>query len=144
MSFPVISMPIVRDWELACVGQAALDRRRESAVVQIDFSAAFDRASHSGLLYKFRDVGVGGAAFDVIAGFLSNRVHRVVVDGIRSENVRVDSGVPQGSVLGPLLFLLYTSDLLITLDNTLVGYAADSTLLAEIPEPRLSKEEART
>ena len=78
---------------------------------------------------------VSGAVFDIIAGFLSDRVQRVVVDGIRSENVRVVSGVPQGCVLGPLLFLLYTSDLPITLENMLVGYADDSTLLAEVPEP---------
>ena len=83
--------------------------------MQVDFSAAFDCISHSGLLYKLRYVGVGGAVFDVIASFLSCRVQRVVFDGIRSENVNVVS------VLGPLLFLLHTSDLPITLDNTLVG-----------------------
>ena len=58
-----------------------------------------------------------------------------MVDGIYSENFRVVSGFPQGSVLGPLLFSLYTSDLPKTLENTLVGYADDSTLLAEVPEP---------
>ena len=62
------------------------------------------------------------------------RVQRVVFDGICSENVRVVSGVPQGSVLGSLLILLYTSDLPITLENTLVGYTADSTLLGEVLE----------
>ena len=80
-------------------------------------------------------MGVGCVVFDVIAGFLSGRVLRVVVDGICSENVRVVSGVPQGNTLGPLKFLLYTSDLPITLENTFVGYADDSTLLAEVPEP---------
>ena len=90
--------------------------------------------SHSGLLCKLRDVGVGGAVFDIIAGFLSGRAQRVVVDGVRSENVRVVSGFLQGSVLGLLLYLLYASDLLIILENTLVGYANDSTLLAEVTE----------
>ena len=71
---------------------------------EIDFSATFDCVSHSGLLYILRDVCVGGAVFDVISGFLSGRVQRVVVDGIRSENVKVVSLVPQGNVLGPLLF----------------------------------------
>ena len=58
-----------------------------------------------------------------------------MIAGIRSENVRVVSGVPQDSVLDPLLFLLYTSDLLINLENIHVGYADDSTLLAESLEP---------
>ena len=58
-----------------------------------------------------------------------------MVDGIHNENIRVVAGGLQGSVLGPLLYLLYTSDLPITLENSLVGYADDSTLLAEVPEP---------
>ena len=71
----------------------------------------------------------------LLLGFLSGRVQRVLVDGIHSENVRVISGVPQSSVLGPLLFLLYITDLPIILENTLVGYADDYTLLVEVPEP---------
>ena len=82
-----------------------------------------------------RDDGVRGAVFDIIPGFLSGRVQKVVGDGIRSEYVRVVSGVPEGNVLGPLLFLLYISDLPIILENALVGYADDCTLLAEVPEP---------
>ena len=89
---------------IVCAGQAALDRGRELAVMQIYFSAAFDRKSHSGLLYKLRDVRVGGAVFDVIAIFLSGRVLRIVVDGVRNENVRVVSGVPQMSVLASCWF----------------------------------------
>ena len=58
--------------DIVCAGQAALNRERELAVVQIDFSATFDRVSHSGFLYKLRDVGVGGAVFDVIAVFISD------------------------------------------------------------------------
>ena len=71
-----------------------------------------------------------------IAVFLSGRVQRVVVDGVRSENVSVVAGVSQGSVLGLLLFLLYTRDLPIILENILVGCVDDFTLLAEVPEPR--------
>ena len=67
--------------------------------------------------------------------YCSGRVQRVVVDGIRSENIRVVSGVPQGSVPGPLQFLLYSGDLPIILENTPVGYSNASASLAEVPEP---------
>ena len=68
---------------------------------------------------------VGGADFDFIAGFLSARAQMLVVDGIQSENVRVVFSVPQSSVLDLILFLLYTSDLSILLENTFLGYADD-------------------
>ena len=56
-----------------------------------------------------------------------------MVDGCRSKLVNVVSGVPQSSVLGPLLFLLYTSELFSILENMLIGYADDSTLMAVVP-----------
>ena len=58
-----------------------------------------------------------------------------MVDGCRSKLVNVVSGVPQGSVLGPLLFLLYTSEPFSILENKLIGYADDSTLMAVVPSP---------
>ena len=58
-----------------------------------------------------------------------------MVDGCRSKLVNVVSGVPQGSVLGPLLFLLYTSLLFSILENKLIGYANDSTLMGVVPSP---------
>ena len=57
------------------------------------------------------------------------------MDGCRSKLVKVVSGVPQGSVLGPLLFLLYTSELFSILENKLIGYVDDSTLMAVVPSP---------
>ena len=58
-----------------------------------------------------------------------------MVDGCRSKLVNVVSGVPQGSVLRPSLFLLYTSELFSILENKLIGYADDSTLMAVVPSP---------
>ena len=58
-----------------------------------------------------------------------------MVDGCRSKLVNVVSGMPQGSVLGPLLFLLYTSEFFSILENKLIGYADDSTLIAVVPSP---------
>ena len=61
----------------------------------------------------------------MLTQFLSDRSQHVMVDGCRSKLVNVVSGVPQGSVLGPLLFLLYTSELFSVLENKLIGYADD-------------------
>ena len=67
--------------------------------------------------------------------FLSNRSQHVMMDGCRSELIKVVSGVPQGSVLSPSLFLLYTSELFFILENKLIGYADDTTLMAVVPSP---------
>ena len=74
--------------------------------MQIDFSAAFDRVNHLGILYKLRSVGIGGSVLSIFTQFLPNRSQQVMVDGCRSKLDNVVSGVQQGSVLGPLLFLL--------------------------------------
>ena len=101
----------------------------------IDFSEAFDRVNHLGILYKLCSVGVGGSVLSILTQFVSNQSQHVMVDGFRSKLVNVVSGVPQGSVLGPLLFLLYTSELFSILENKLIGYADDSTLMAVVPSP---------
>ena len=115
--------------------QSSLESGQEARIVQIDFSAAFDMVNHQGILYKLSSVGIGGSVLSVLTHFLSNRSQYVLVDGCRSKLVNVVSGVPQGSVLGPLLFLLYTSELFSILENKLVGYADDSTLIAVVPSP---------
>ena len=71
----------------------------------------------------------------VLTQFLSNRSQLVLVDGCRSKLVNVVSAVPQGSVLGLLLFLQYTSELFSILENKLIGFADDSTLMAVVPSP---------
>ena len=73
----------------------------------------------------------------ILTQFLSNRSLHVMVDGCRSKLVDVVSGVPQGSVLGQLLFLLYTSERFSILENRLIGYADDSTLMAVMPSHAL-------
>ena len=79
--------------------------------MQIDFSAAFDRVNHQGILYRLCSVGIGCSVLSILTQFLSNRSQHGMVDGCRSKLVDAVSGVPQGSVLGQLLFLLYTSEL---------------------------------
>ena len=91
--------------------------------------------NHEGLLYKLRSNGIGGSVFSVIQEFLSNRRQCVSVDGSLSDFVDVVSGVPQGSVLGPLLFILFTADLFSVTNNLLVGYADDATLISVAKRP---------
>ena len=71
----------------------------------------------------------------VLTQFLSNRSQYVFVDGCHSKLVNAVSGVPPDSVLGPLLFLLYTSEFFSIPDNKLIGYADHSTLMAVLPSP---------
>ena len=123
---------------LLCVShtlQTALESGQEARTVKIDFSAAFDRVNHLGILDKLCPVGIGGSVQSILTQFLSNRSQQVMMDGCGSKLVNVVSGVPQSSVLGQLLFLLYTSELFSILKNTLVGYADDSTLMVVVPSP---------
>ena len=115
--------------------QKALDSGSEARMVGLDFSAAFDRVNHKALMYKLSQLGIGGPFLNILTEFLTNRKQRVVVDGHHGDWRRVISGVPQGSVLGPLLFILFTQDMWVGLENQLIAYADDATLLAVIPSP---------
>ena len=85
--------------------------------MQFDFSAAFDMVNHHGILYRLCPVGIGGSMLSILTQFLSNRSLHVMVDGFRSKLVDVVSGVPQGRGFGPLLFLLYISELFSILEG---------------------------
>ena len=90
--------------------------------------------NHQGILFKLCSVGVRGSVLSVLTQFLSNRSQYVMADGCCSKLENVVSGVPQGSVLGPLLFLLYTAELFSS-GKQLYGYTDDSTLVAVVPSP---------
>ena len=79
----------------------------EVRAVFLDISQAFDRVWHEGLIFKLKQNGVEGKALNIIKSFLADRVQRVVLDGQTSDWVPIEAGVPQGSILDPLLFLVY-------------------------------------
>ena len=95
--------------------------------IYLDFSKAFDKVDHNILLKKIRSVNVSGKILEWIREFLQNREQRVRVSGVLSNSKKVVSGVPQGSVLGPLLFLIMIRDIDKETLNAMVGIFADDT-----------------
>ena len=102
----------------------------ETDVIYLDFSKAFDKVDHGLLLKKLKYYGIDGKLLAWIKEFLLNRRQIVTVDGIHSEPADVLSGVPQGTVLGPLLFLLYINDLEKAVSTSAVASFADDTRLS--------------
>ena len=100
----------------------------QTDVCVLDFSKAFDKVGHRRLLEKLSWYGVRGRTNNWIRSFLADRTQAVVVEGATSENVPVESGVPQGSVLGPCLFLYYINDIAEGLTSTTRLFADDTMI----------------
>ena len=100
----------------------------------LDISKAFHRVWHAGLLHKLKSYGISGQIFGLISSFLSNRRLRVVLDGKSSQEYPVNAGVPQGSILGPTLFLLYINDLPDDVICNIAIYADDTTLYSKFDQ----------
>ena len=116
--------------------QSTLESGQEGRIVQIDFSAAFDRVIYQGSLYKLCTVGIGGSVLSVLTQFQSNRSQHVMMDGCRSKLVKVVSGVPQQCFV-PVIVPLGHLGALFHLENKLIGYAdwLYSTLMDVMSSP---------
>ena len=110
----------------------ALDNHHQIDMLILDFSKAFDTVPHQRLLGKIDHYGIRDHTKNWIKTWLTSRSQRVVVDGEASETIRVDSGVPQGTVLGPLMFLLYINDIGENISSNIKLFADDCLLFRKI------------
>ena len=101
----------------------------------LDVSAAFDKVWHNGLLAKLSQVGVDGIFHDILSSYLADRKQVVVVDGVKSDIQDVKAGVPQGSRLGPLLFIIYINDISEDIESDILIFADDTSLFATGSDP---------
>ena len=104
-----------------------MDSGEQIDVIYLDMSKAFDKVSHAKLLQRLREFGFRGNILNWFSSYLSNRCQQTTIHGATSRPLAVTSGVPQGSILGPLLFLLYENHLSNTVNNSTIATFADDT-----------------
>ena len=110
----------------------SLNKGKQHDLAILDFSKAFDRVPHERLLRKLDHHGIRGKTLDWIRAFLTDRTQKVAVEGVASEPIHVKSGVPQGSVLGPILFLVFINDLPASIRSSSRLFADDCVVYREI------------
>ena len=113
----------------------------EVRAVFLDLSKAFDKVWHEGLLFKLRQIGVSDNLLGFFRSYLHNRKQRVVINGSSSEFTDIESGVPQGSVPGPLLFLVYINDLQTDIKSQVKFFADDTMIFSVVRDPLVSANE---
>ena len=106
----------------------AFDEKQYSCMIFCDISKAFDKVWHRGLLFKLRQNGIKGKLLAWISNYLSSRKQRVKINSTTSSLLSVNAGVPQGSVLGSLLFLVYVNDIAVNLLSLVRLFVDDSCL----------------
>ena len=116
----------VQDWA------SILNNHGQVDVLMLDFKKAFDKVSHAKLRQKLQFYGISGKTLSWLCAFLSNRSQFIVGDGAYSSAVPVTSGVPQGTVLGPTLFLLFINDIADSLDSQMRLFADDAIVYRQV------------
>ena len=110
----------------------------ETRAVFLDISKAFDRVWHKGLLFKLKTYGIDGPLFTLLENYLHKREQRVVLNGQTSNWASINAGVPQGSVLGPLLFLIYINDLPDGIKSNVKLFADDTSIFSVVNDTNVS------
>ena len=105
-----------------------IDEGKPVDVVYLDFQKAFDKVPHERLIIKLEALGIGGNVIKWIREWLRGRTQRVIINGEESKWIRVTSGVPQGSVLGPVLFLVFINDLDCNIVSKILKFADDAKI----------------
>ena len=106
----------------------ALDDKKDVRIVFCDQSKAFDRVWHKGLLHKLQTIGIDDSLLEWFKDYLSDRRQRVGIDGSFSDYGQIQAGVPQGSILGPLLFLIHINDITANIHSEIKLFADDTSL----------------
>ena len=120
---------------------AAFNDNLEVRSAYLDMSKAFDKVWHEGLIFKLKQNGIDGILLNLFQNYLTNRKQRVVLNGMESNWGDIKAGVPQGSVLGPLLFLVYINDLEEGMMSCVKFFADDTSLFSTVRDPVVSAEE---
>ena len=100
--------------------------------VFLDILKAFDKVWHKGIIFKLKQNGISGKLLSVLSDFLKDRKQIVILSGQVSSWTGVNAGVPQGSILGPLLFLIYINDLADGLSSNAKLFADDTSLFSVV------------
>ena len=118
----------------------SFENYEETRAVFLDISKAFDKVWHEGLLFKLQRNGIDGNLYELLKSFLSGRKQRVILNGCESKWESLFAGVPQGSVLGPLLFLIYINDLTDSVISNMRLFADDSSLFAIVKDVNITQQ----
>ena len=113
----------------------AINDKKQVDTCMLDFSKAFDKVPHQQLLHKLEFYGITGDTLSWLAAFLSDRSQQVTINGALSFPCKVNSGVPQGSVLGPTLFLVYSNDIANGIQSQLCLFTDDCIIYRTINTP---------
>ena len=104
----------------------------------MDISKAFDKVWHKGLIFKLQSIGISGNLLEWFTDYLANRKQRVCLNGHASSWKTPNAGVPQGSILGSLLFIIYINDIVNHIRTNIRLFADDTTLYEIIDDPLLT------